>query len=159
MSGKMYCMIPVKDRPYEWARREMEEHFPNPDKFHITELDQRTEKPNVHVPVFHRGEDEPAIWRVYWADTDSVKYSILTNYRQLKLRHPELVKQLERNGKWAYEQMIKNQKGKITYKALQPFAVTMPPFKKTVTIFPKTKNGCSAFLTKSPQTKKTKARQ
>ena len=121
MSGKMYCMILIKDRPYEWARREMEEHFPNPDKFHITELDQRVEKPNVHVSIFHRGEDEPTIWRVYWADTDSVKYSILTNYSQLKLRHPELVKQLERNGKWAYEQMIANQKGKITYKALQPF--------------------------------------
>jgi hypothetical protein len=103
MSAKIIRMIPPEERPYEWARKEMEKYFPNPDRFRLTNLDKRTDEPNTQVSLFRKGAEDPVILRVYWFDTNSVKYSIIVNYDELYAEYPVLVDQLFRNGIAAYE--------------------------------------------------------
>ena len=120
--SEIFSILPVSVRPYEWAKREMNANFKNPDRFWITDLDEMSFPTNVHVSIFHKKNEELAIWRVYWSDTDSVKYSILLNYEELKKNHPELVALLEANGVTAYEEEIKRfGEKRIDYQPLQPF--------------------------------------
>ena len=134
--SEIFSILPISVRPYEWARREMEESFPNPNKFWVTKLNKMKVPPNVHISIFHNPGGKPDIWRVYWSDTDTVKYSILLNYDQLKKRHPEIVELLEANGVAAYEAQIERidklkeeygkkygKKLKVDYPALQPFKI------------------------------------
>lgn len=107
MSERIYTINLPTYSPYEWAKKEMRRLFPSPDKFRITELDRRVEKPGIHVAVFHGSDDQPTIWRVSWECGKKVKYSVCLNYHELKLLHPELVAQLERNGEWVFGQAMK----------------------------------------------------
>ena len=104
MSEFFSTIIKAEDRPYEWAKAEMENYFEKPDRFWITGLGDMQFKPGVHVSIFHRDGEQPDIWRVYWSSTDSVKYSILVNYKELKAQYPQMVALLENNGRAAYEQ-------------------------------------------------------
>lgn len=106
MSQDFVTIEPEERRPYIWARNEMRRFFPNPDYFRLTNLDERVDKPLTHFSLFPGGPGEHSILRVFWLDTNSVKYSIITNYAQLKREHPELVALYERNGRYAYEQEL-----------------------------------------------------
>ena len=57
MSAKIIRMIPPEERPYEWARKEMEKYFPNPDRFRLTNLDKRADEPNTQVSLFRKGAE------------------------------------------------------------------------------------------------------
>ena len=128
--GEIISILQESVRPYEWAKAEMTENFPDPDKFWITKLDKLKLPQNVHVSIFHDPEGKLDIWRVYWSDTDSVKYSILLNYDKLSLIYPDIVKMLELNGVAAYEQELQRarrynaqygESRKVFYRPLQPF--------------------------------------
>ena len=121
--AEMFRMIPVNERPYEWARAELETYFKDAKKVRIVNLEELALKPNVHVSVFHKDGASIDIWRVYWSDTDSVKYSILTNYRELNEKHPETMKLLINNGIAAYELEVKRHQSNAkaqSYKPLVP---------------------------------------
>lgn len=107
MDGKIIRLIPPEEQAYEWARREMEAYFPKPDRIRLKNLDQVVDKPMTHMSFFRKDENNPVILRVYWADTDSVKYSIIVNYDELYREHPELVELFLRNGQYAYEEKRK----------------------------------------------------
>ncbi|MCQ2570899.1 MAG: hypothetical protein MJ154_01475 [Candidatus Saccharibacteria bacterium] len=102
MSG-IYRIIPSSERAYEWARGELKGYFKNPDHFRVHKLNELKPSKKIHVSIFHLDGRGPDIWRVYWEETDSVKYSILENYQELKKNHPEIVAELEKAGKEAYE--------------------------------------------------------
>ena len=108
MDGKIIRLIPSEDQAYEWARKEMERYFPKPDRIRLRGLDKIVDKPMTHKSFFRKDENSPVILRVYWADTDSVKYSIIVNYNELYREHPELVELFLRNGQYAYEEMLRN---------------------------------------------------
>lgn len=99
----IYKLIPIDERPYEWAKAELETFFKDASRYRVTDLEKVTMKPNVHISIFHKDDESIDIWRVYWSDSDSVKYSILENYQELKDKHPDIVSMLERNGVAAYE--------------------------------------------------------
>lgn len=122
--SEFYCIIPDSKRPYEWAYQEMTENFPNPEKFRVVDLDQLKFEPGVHMSFFHTEEQgKPNIIRVYWADTDSVKYSILLNYYELLSRHESIVKMLESNGRAAYDSELRKVHKTITYDPLRPIKI------------------------------------
>lgn len=104
--AELITIVPEGRRAYVWARNEMRKYFPKPDRYRITKLDERRDKTGVHVSMFVGEPDEEAIWRVFWMDTNSVKYSIVVNYDELRSEHPELVDQLIRNGQQAYEEQL-----------------------------------------------------
>ena len=107
MKEETLTVIPPEDQAYEWARKEMERFFPKPDRFRIQNLDRISNRLSASRALFRKGKDDPVILRVYWPDTDSVKYSIVANYDELCEEHPELVEQLLLNGRYAYEDMVK----------------------------------------------------
>lgn len=128
--AEMFQFIPENERPYEWAKAEMETYFKNPERIHVTGLDSLSMKPNIHISVFHKNDNSVDIWRVYWADTDSVKYSILTNYKKLKEECPDVMNMLEKNGVAAYEsEMEKRKKQKEKYGSV-PHYEPLSPIKK-----------------------------
>ena len=123
----IFQFIPVEDRPYEWAKAEMNTYFKNPDRYHITDLDSLSVKPNTHISVFHKDGESVDIWRVYWNDTDSVKYSIITNYKELKEKYPDIMRILENNGVAAYKSEIeKRNKHKEKYGSVPNYEPLMP---------------------------------
>lgn len=128
--GEIISILQRDVRPYEWAKAEMQEIPRDPDEYWITDLDELSIPPDVHVSIFHDPEGKLDIWRVYWSDTDSVKYSILLNYDELNSIYPDIVKMLEANGVAAYELELKRLRKhnakcdpsrRVSYKPLQPF--------------------------------------
>ena len=109
MKEETLTAIPPEEQAYEWARREMEKFFPKPDRFHILDLDKRVERPRVHESLFRKGPEDPVILRVYWADTDSVKYSIVVNFDELYSEHRELVERLLKKGQDAFDDVVKRE--------------------------------------------------
>ena len=93
-------------RAYEWAERQMNRLFPEPDVFKITGIERWRAKPNTHVSLFRGMGGDEAIVRVYWADTNSVKYSRVVNYAELLLEAPDVVDTLERNGLEVFEMAL-----------------------------------------------------
>ncbi len=91
---------------YLWAEEEMNRMFPKPDVFQIKNLKNRREKPHTHVSLFRGLSADEAIVRVFWADTNSVKYSRVANYPELRMESSDLVDLLERNGLYVYEQAL-----------------------------------------------------
>ncbi|MBQ6395649.1 MAG: hypothetical protein IJH87_04840, partial [Atopobiaceae bacterium] len=106
MDNELITIVPESRRPYIWARNEMRMYFPKPDRFHITKLEEYRNRTNTHMSFFVGEPDEDVIMRVYWSDTNSVKYSIVTNYNELKAEHPEIVGLFVRNGVQAYEEFL-----------------------------------------------------
>ena len=102
MNDKDIKLIPPEDEPYEWARKEMDKYFTFPDRKRIVHLDEMTYKPLVHMSLFRKGKDDPVILRVYWADIESFKYSIVVNYDELVSKYPGEVEMLLENGRDAY---------------------------------------------------------
>ena len=92
---------------YAWAKDEMDRYFPKPDRFRITKLEEMTFKPTSHVSLFTGKSGDPVILRVYWYDTDSVKYSIVCNYDELKASCPEKLRILEAHAYEAYMMEMK----------------------------------------------------
>ncbi len=107
MSAKIIKLIPIKERPYAWALKEMRAFFPEPDVITLTGLDQRADKPNTQIALFYKDPESIVMLRVYWSDTDSFKYSIVSNFTELYSAHKELVEQLMRNADAAYEYTYK----------------------------------------------------
>ena len=129
--SEIYSIIAEKDRPYEWAYEEMTTYFKNPEKYWVVGLEKLTTKPGVHISIFHRGGEYPDIWRVYWSDSDAVRYDILTNYEQLKAAHPEIVAMLEANGIAAYMMEIgRRSRFEKDYGRRAPFYSPLSPIKK-----------------------------
>ena len=93
-------------RAYNWALGEMIKLFPKPDHFILTDLNDRVEKPHTHVSIFRGKSSDPVILRVYWKNTDRVKYSIIDNYNDLYSEAPQMVELLERNGVYVFEKSI-----------------------------------------------------
>lgn len=91
---------------YLWAEKEMNSMFPHPDNFRIKNLKNRREKPNTHVSLFRGYSTDEVIVRVYWADSNRVKYSRVANYPELREESSDLVDLLERNGLYIYEQAL-----------------------------------------------------
>ena len=128
--AEMFQFIPEKERPYKWAKAEMETYFKDPEKIHVTGLDSLSMKPNIHISVFHKNDNSVDIWRVYWADTDSVKYSILTNYKKLKEECPDVMNMLEKNGVAAYESEMEKRKKQKEKTGHVPHYEPLSPIKK-----------------------------
>ncbi len=103
---------------YSWARNEMDRFFPKPDRFRLTKLEELTFKPDSHMSVFAGPADQPVILRVYWYDTDSVKYSIICNYDELKDTCPEKLAVLEEHGYEAY--MMEQKKRQSSVRSNKP---------------------------------------
>lgn len=116
--AEIYKIIPVEERPYEWAKAEMDMYFSNPKRIQVTHLEDMVERPGVHISIFHKNDHSVDIWRVYWKDSNSFKYDILVNYQELKRDYPDIVAKLERNGVEAYEERLK--KAAPDYKPASP---------------------------------------
>ena len=128
--SEIYSIIAEKDRPYEWAYEEMTTYFKSPEKYWVVGLERLASKPNVHISIFHRGGDFPDIWRVYWSDSDAVRYDILSNYEQLKAAHPEIVAMLEANGVAAYSmEMERRKRFESLYGRKAPYYAPLSPIK------------------------------
>ena len=93
-------------RAYAWAVREMAKYFPKPDHFILTNFDEMVLKPQSHLSFFRGLPTDPVIIRVWWNDTKSFKYSIVDNYNDLREQNAELVRLLERNGVYVFEQAM-----------------------------------------------------
>ncbi len=107
-------IIPEEERPYVWAKREMELLFPKPDRFRIHNISELVNKPNSHLSLFKRGDDEPVILRVWWNDTQSVKYDIVMNFDEMYAESPDIVEMLLRNGVYVYNELVKENPGYVT---------------------------------------------
>lgn len=106
MDDKEMRFIPPEEQAYEWARKEMERYFPRPDRFILVNPENSAED-LVNKSLFRKGEDDPVILRVYWPDTDSVKYSVVVNYEDLAEENPGYVGQLLLNGQYAFEEALR----------------------------------------------------
>ena len=91
---------------YNWAASQMKEMFPNPDRYNIKNLKNRVEKLNSHISLFRGEKTDPVIVRVYWKNTNSVKYSIVDNYNEMRRESADMVDLLERNGIYVFEQSM-----------------------------------------------------
>ena len=114
MEDKIIRLIPPEEQAYEWARKEMERYFPKPDRYRLVNLQKAPDRPMVHKSFFRKGETDPVIMRVFWADTNSVRYIIIENYDELRTEHPELVERLLLNGQYAYEEILKKDPEYVT---------------------------------------------
>ncbi len=93
---------------YRWASVDMEVHAPKEiDHFKIVNLKGRADKPNTHVSLFRGEANNPVILRVWWNDTNSVKYSIVDNYNELRAESVDLTEQLERNALFVFDHEMK----------------------------------------------------
>lgn len=92
-----------QQRAYEWARREMNMMFPEPDCANLL-LGDRAEQYGTYISFFeseHHGD--PAIYRIFWYSYNAAKYGIINNLAELKEAHPELVELYLKNGIYASE--------------------------------------------------------
>ncbi len=105
--SEIYRIIPEKERAYEWAHRQQMRYFEKPEVFHLVDLDKLDMSPHTTVSIFHKegggGKKDPDIIRVEWHDKGCFKYSILSNYSEIKEKCPAIVKMLEQNAQIAYD--------------------------------------------------------
>ncbi|MBQ1484292.1 MAG: hypothetical protein IIZ42_03200 [Eubacterium sp.] len=106
MDDKEMRFIPPEEQAYEWARKEMEMFFPKPDHFILVNL-ENSAGDTVNKSLFRKGDEDPVILRVYWPDTDSVKYSVVMNYDDMVEENPGYVGQLILNGQYAFEEALR----------------------------------------------------
>lgn len=105
----VFELIPEEKRPYRWAYLEMmmilqrSKDPGKPNRIRLL-LDSLVIPFDMHVSLFHSEDPAmPDIYRAYWYSTDSVSYYTITNYQELREKHPEIVALLENCGRNAYE--------------------------------------------------------
>jgi hypothetical protein len=114
-----FKVIPQNERPYEWAYSEMMLAYNGKPKKIRLKLCNPVIMPGCHVSIFTKGG--VGIYRVYWHETNSVTYSIITNMDELTKNHAELVQLFVNSGNAAYEAAIKAAKDNVTkYAPLSP---------------------------------------
>ena len=109
--GEIYRIIPVNDRPYEWALKQLKRYFPRPTAFKLNNLDKFDGDPDATISIFHKenhGKNEPDIIRVVWNANGGFKYSVLVNYDEIKAKYPGIVKLYEQNGLQAYNAALRH---------------------------------------------------
>jgi hypothetical protein len=94
-------IVPVGERPYEWALAEYKSAFKG-KKVNLS-LDSLVIKPGTHVSLFKKDDESPVIYRVYFEAKDSVIYYEVANFKDMQMKHGEIVKLLLNNGKAAYD--------------------------------------------------------
>ena len=100
--GDIFELIPEEERPYRWAYQEMM-MIPREKPVRLS-LDSLVIPFDMHCSLFHAEDPAlPDIYRAYWYSTDSVLYYTITNYEEIRKKHPEIVKLLENCGRNAYE--------------------------------------------------------
>lgn len=125
----IYEIIPVSERPYYWAYREMKMYYPHPKKLKLIGLDEVSFSSILHTAIFHiDDESKPDILRIYWRDEKMIKFMVLTNYTELKEQYPEMLALLERNGKAVYgyyarkrEDLVRQHKKVVDYEPFSPY--------------------------------------
>lgn len=125
----IYEIIPVSERPYYWAYREMKMYYPHPKRLKLIGLDTVSFSSVLHKSIFHIDDrSKPDILRIYWRDDQRLNYMVLTNYNEIKENHPEMLGLLERNGKAVYdyyirkrEELVRQHKKVTDYEPFSPY--------------------------------------
>lgn len=92
----------IRDSAYEWARIELDLSMKTPEERCLNRLDTFSGR----VSIFHRGDDEPTIMRIYSEDADTVHFALVANYDSLISNYPNLIEEYEENAIEDYFEML-----------------------------------------------------
>ena len=95
--------VPPEYRAYEFARYEIEFLFTEAQTLELTDLKTDGVSKEATISIFHRPE-YPNILRIGWPEI--TKYYWLTNYHELRMRYPDMVKTFEQNGQKYYQNRL-----------------------------------------------------
>ncbi len=103
MKSRIYRIIPVEERPYHWATKEMELLQRETTTLNLTDLDKISNGPRVTVSIFcSMDASNKAILRVYWRKLNKVSFTYISNYENMLEQWPELVNYFESVGREQY---------------------------------------------------------
>lgn len=92
----------IRDSAYEWAWIELNLSVKTPEEHCLNRLDTFPGR----ISIFHRGDDEPTITRIYSEDADEVHFALVANYDSLISKYPHLIEECEENAIEDYFEML-----------------------------------------------------